>query len=173
MKTAMEAYLERRGDPSVRSLFDVMLFDVKNRERELRIFGHEWFEKSQVTFGMDSPGYREARAMCLQIARDKLLDGALQKDQLDAIVVGTGGVAWLIDPIAGDASAAGPNSTTLPAIAGYPHVTVPGGWYHGLPVGLSFMGRAYSEGKLLGYAYAYEQATRHRKPPRYLPTAPV
>jgi amidase len=150
-----------------------MLFDVQNRERELRGFGHEWFERSQVTLGMQTSGYREARAMCLSIARDKLLDGAMKNHQLDAIVVGTGSVAWLIDPVAGDATIAGPNSTTLPAVAGYPHVTVPAGWYHGLPVGLSFMGGPYSEGKLLGYAYAYEQATRHRKPPRYLATAPV
>jgi amidase len=173
IKPAMEAYLERRGDPKLRSLFDVMLFDFQNRERELGIFGHEWFEKAQVAQGMQSPGYLEARAMCLAIARDQLLDGTLQKHGLDAIVLGTGGVPWLIDPIAGDAFTAGPNSSTLPAIAGYPHVTVPAGWYHGLPVGLSFMGGAFSEGKLLGYAYAYEQATHHRKPPRYLAIAAV
>ena len=173
MKTAMADYLARRGDPNVRSLFDVMLFNVQNRERELRTYGHEWFEKSQVTLGMDTPGYREARALCLDLARDKLIDGALQKHKLDAIVVGTGGVPHLIDPVAGDTWVRGPSSTPLPAIAGYPHVTVPAGWYHGLPVGLSFMGTAFTEGKLLGYAYAFEQATRHRKPPRYLATAEV
>lgn len=173
MKTAMADYLERRGDPHVRSLFDLMRFDVENYERELRAYGHEWFTRSESTLGMQSPGYREARALCLSLARDKALDGAMQKHQLDAIVVGTGTVPWLIDPIGGDAGAAGPNSTTLPAVAGYPHITVPAGFYHGLPVGLSFMGGAYSEGKLLGYAYAFEQATRHRQVPRYLPTAPL
>jgi len=173
IKSAMEAYLARRGDPKVRSLFDVMMFDLQNRERELRIFGHEWFEKAQVTAGMESPGYLEARRTCLAIARDRLLDGAMQKHGVDALVVGTGGLPPLIDPIAGDAFPAGPPSSTLPAIAGYPHVTVPAGWYHGLPIGLSFIGRPFSEGKLLGYAFAYEQATRHRKPPRYFATAPV
>jgi amidase len=173
MKTAMEAYLARRGDPKVRSLFDVILFDLQNRDSEMHAFGHEWFVQSQTSFGMQSPGYLEARAMCLEIARDKLLDGTMDKHQLDAIVVGTGSIPWLIDPLAGDALLPGPNSTTLPAVAGYPHVTVPAGWYHGLPVGLSFMGRAFSEGKLLGYAFAYEQATHHRRPPEYFNTAPV
>lgn len=173
IKSAMESYLARRGDPNVRSLFDIMMFDLENRERELRSFGHEWFEKAQVTAGMESPGYREARATCLAIARDQLLDAALQKHRLDAIAVGTGGLPPLIDPIAGDAWPAGPNSPTLPAVAGYPHVTVPAGWYHGLPIGLSFIGGPFSEGKLLGYAFAFEQATHHRKPPRYLTTAPV
>jgi amidase len=173
IKTAMEAYLARRGDPKVRSLFDVMLFDLQNRDRELRIFGHEWFAQAQVTLGMQSAGYLEARATSLQIARDKLLDAAIQKHRLDAIVVGTGGIPWLIDPIAGDTFTAGPNSSTLPAVAGYPHVTLPAGWFHGLPVGLSFIGGPFTEGKLLGYAYAFEQATRHHQPPRYLATAPV
>jgi amidase len=173
IKPAMASYLARRGDPKVRSLFDIMMFDLDNRERELRSFGHEWFEKAQVMTGMQSPGYREARAMCLAIARDQLLDGAMQKHELDALVVGTGGLPPLIDPIAGDAWPAGPPSSTLPAVAGYPHVTVPAGWYHALPVGLSFIGGPFSEGKLLGYAFAYEQATRHRKPPRYFATAPV
>ena len=103
----------------------------------------------------------------------QLLDAALQKHKLDALVVGTGGLPPLIDPIAGDAWPSGPNSPTLPAVAGYPHVTVPAGWYHGLPLGLSFICGPYSEGKLLGYAFAFEQATHHRKTPRYLPTAPV
>jgi amidase len=173
IKPAMASYLARRGDPKVRSLFDIMMFDLDNRERELRNFGHEWFEKAQVMTGMQSPGYREARAMCLAIARDQLLDGAMQKHKLDALVVGTGGLPPLIDPIAGDAWPAGPPSSTLPAVAGYPHVTVPTGWYHELPVGLSFIGAPFSEGKLLGYAFAFEQATRHRKPPRYFATAPV
>jgi amidase len=77
----------------------------------------------------------------------------------------------LIDPLCGDTFPAAPNAPTLPAIAGYPHVSVPAGDFHGLPIGLSFIGTAFTDAKLLGYAYAYEQATKHRKPPRYLATA--
>lgn len=172
IRWAMDAYLERRGDPRLRTLFDLMIFDLQHRERELRIFGHELFEKAVVA-GLAAADYREARETCLAIARDKALDAAIQKHELDALVVGTGGLPPLIDPIAGDAFPSGPNSTTLPAVAGYPHITVPAGWYHGLPVGMSLIGAPFSEGKLLGYAFAFEQATRHRKPPRYLSTAPV
>lgn len=173
MKDAMEAYLARRGDPKVRSLLDIIQFNLQNRERELHSFGQEWFVQSQATLGMQSPGYLEARAQCLAIARDQMLDGTMNAHKLDAIVVGTGSIPWLIDPLAGDTIPPGPNSTTLPAVAGYPHITVPAGFYHGLPVGLSFMGRAFSEGKLLGYAFAYEQATHHRRAPQYFSTAPV
>lgn len=89
--------------------------------------------------------------------------------QLDAIVAGTNGPPWLVDPLSGDAGST--SCATLPAVAGYPHVTVPMGAYRGLPMGLSFFGRAFTEAKLLGYAFAYEQATHLRAPPRFLPTA--
>jgi amidase len=99
-----------------------------------------------------------------------VLDKLMRDHKLDAFVAPTGGPPWLIDPILGDTTV-GPPTTTMPAVAGYPHVTVPMGWTFGLPLGLSFFGKPWSEGKLLGYAYAYEQATKHRQPPRYLPTA--
>ena len=173
IKPAMAAYLERRGDPKLRTLFDLILFNVQHADSELRLFGQEWFEKAASQPGTQTPGYAEARAACLATARGKLLDAALEQHHLDALVMVSGGLPWLIDPIAGDTSPAGPSATTLPAVAGYPHVTVPAGAYHGLPVGMSFVGRPFSEAKLLGYAYAFEQATHHRKPPRYYQTAPV
>jgi amidase len=99
-----------------------------------------------------------------------VLDKVLAEHRLDALVSATGAPAWLIDHVNGDAIT-GPSATTLPAVAGYPHVTVPVGQHRGLPVGLSFVGGPFSDGKLLGYAYAFEQATRHRQPPRYRPSA--
>ena len=147
MKSAMEAYLERRGDPKVRSLFDAIAFDPQNRERELGIFGQEWFEKSQVTLGMQSPRATSRRARCASRSRATGCSTAdpeasprrvRRRDRRPAVA---------------DRSdrrrpfTAGPNSSVLPAVAGYPHVTVPAGWYHGLPVGLSFFGRRVLRGQ--------------------------
>lgn len=171
MRPAMEAYLARRGDPTLRSMLDLIAFDYLHPE-ELRWFGHEYFEAANQHPGLRDSAYEAARQQCLAMSRD-VIDAALQKDHLDAIVVGTGGLPWLIDMIGGDALTPGPNSPTLPAIAGYPHITVPAGFYHSLPIGMSFIGAPYTEGKLLGYAYAFEQATHARQPPQYFGTSPL
>jgi amidase len=169
LKPAMDAYLARRGHPTLHSLQDLIAFNLQH-EDELRWFGQEFFDQAQARPGHADAGYAAARAQCLEIARDKLLDAAFANHHLDALVMVTGGLPWLIDQLGGDAIV-GPNTTVLPAVAGYPHITVPAGAYHGLPIGMSFIGAPYSEGKLFGYAYAFEQATKHRKPPRYLATA--
>jgi amidase len=170
LKPGLAAYLARRGDPKFHSLLDLIAFDLANSSRELRYFGQELFEQAQAKPGLAASDYATARAQCLEISRG-LIDGAIEKHQLDALVVGTGSQPWLIDPLCGDTFPAAPNAPTLPAIAGYPHVSVPAGDFHGLPIGLSFIGTAFTDAKLLGYAYAYEQATKHRKPPRFLATA--
>ena len=113
--------------------------------------------------------YRQALAKCRRLARALGIDAVMTKHRLDALVAPTGSPPSLTDLANGDYGFSG--TSTFPAVAGYPHVTVPAGYHFGLPVGISFFGRAFSEPTLIRIAYAYEQATRHRTPPRFLPTA--
>ena len=100
------------------------------------------------------------------------IDAVMTKNRLDALVAPTGGPAWLTDLVNGDGgTAAAPGPSTVTSVAGYPHITVPVGYVRGLPVGISFFGRAWSEPTLIKLAYAYEQATKHRRPPTFAPTA--
>jgi amidase len=170
MKPAMEAYLKRRPDAKMKNLADIIAFNTAHADRELHLYGQEYLEKAQAAGGMTDKAYLDARAKCLKIAREQL-DTLTAKNKLDAFVMPTGSLAWLIDPTGDAAAANGFGAPTFPAIAGYPHISVPAGDFLGLPFGLSLFGAAYSEGKLFGYAYAYEQATKHRRPPKYLPTA--
>ncbi len=149
----------------VRTLADVIAFNAAHADREMPWFGQELFLQAEALGGLDAPAYLDARAACIRGARDDGLDRAFDRFKLDAIIAPTGGVTWLIDPIAGDhysGSFAGPA-----AVAGYPHLTVPAGFVRGLPTGLSFVGRPFSEWTLLGYGHAYEQATLHRRAPTY------
>jgi amidase len=172
LSTEMGVYLTRylagRKDARVHSLAEAVEFNRQNANRELSIFGQEYFEQA-LPKKLTDKAYIEARAKCIQITRDQLIDKVMNEHKLDAFIAATGGPAWLIDPVNGD-SGTGVSCSTLPAVSGYAHVTVPAGQFRGLPVGLSFFGRPFSEGKLIGYAYAYEQATKHRRPPRYLPS---
>lgn len=168
IKAALATYLATRGV----TLADVIAYNRAHADRELALFGQELLEQAAAKGSLAEQGYRDARAKCIDIARTRLLDKVMQEQRLDAFVAATSGPAWLIDPINGDGFTS-VSCSTLPAVSGYPHVTVPGGEVHGLPVGLSFFGAPFTEGKLLGYAYAWEQATRHRAPPRFLPTAAV
>ncbi len=169
IKTQLADYLATRGpDTKVRTLADVIAFN-RDHAVELSVFGQELFEQAQQKGALTDKAYLEARATCLRLARDEGLDKAFAANKLDAIFAGTGSPPWLIDPVNGDAF--GASCTTLPAVAGYPHITVPGGFVRGLPMGISLFGPAWSEGKLLGYAFAYEQATKHRAAPKFLATA--
>jgi len=171
LKAYLNQYLgARKADAKVHSLAEAIAFNQANAQRELAIFGQEFFEQADAKPGLTDKAYLAARARCLQIARTQLLDKVMAEHKLDAIVAPTRGPAGLIDLVNGDSSG-GVSCSTLPAVSGYPHITVPAGYYRGLPVGLSLFGRPYSEAKLIGYAFAYEQFSKHRVPPRFLPTA--
>jgi amidase len=123
---------------------------------------------------LTTPAYRAALAKNHRQARQLGIDLVMTKYRLDALVAPTGGPSWLIDLVNGDSSIANSDApSTVTSVAGYPHITVPAGQVHGLPIGISFFGRAWSEPTLIKLAYAYEQATKRRTPPAFAPTADV
>jgi len=169
-KAGLTAYFATRGAAvPVKTLKDLIEFNERQRERELKYFGQEIVIEAEKKGPLTTPAYRAARRRCVRWSRALGIDGVMAKHKLDAVVAPTGGPAWPTDLVNGDHFAGG-SVTTLPAVAGYPHVTVPMGQVFGLPVGLSFFGRAWSEPTLVKCAFSYEQATKRRKAPRFLPT---
>ena len=155
---------------AVRSLRDVIAFNQARAGEELRHFGQEILMMADQKAPLTSDEYKKALEKNRRLARTEGIDAVMMRLNLDALVAPTGSPAWLIDLVNGD-SAMAPSPSTIAAVAGYPHVTVPMGYYRGLPLGISFFGRAWSEPALIRMAYAYEQATRHRRPPRFAPSA--
>jgi amidase len=169
LKADLNAYLARLGpNAPVKTLQDVIEFNDKNREKEMPYFGQDMFLKAQAKGDLTTKEYVDALANNLRLARQEGIDATMDKFNLDALVAPTGGPAWLTDLIDGD-NAAGQTSTAA-AVACYPSISVPAGYVHGLPVGISFFGRAWSEPTLIALAYAFEQATKVRKAPRFLAT---
>ncbi len=168
LKGDLNAYLASRPrGAGVRTLAEVIAFNAAT-PAETALFGQTLFEKAEAHPGPADPGYQAALAKAKRLAGPEGIDALLRADALDALVAPTGGPAWRIDVVNGDhfqGSASG-----LPAVAGYPHVTVPMGAVRGLPVGLSFIGPAWSEARLLALAFAFEQRTKARKPPFYAPS---
>ena len=169
-KAGLNAYLAGLDAAApVRSLAEVIAFNEANRDTEMPYFGQEHLLRAEEKGPLTSTEYTEALEASRRLARVDGIDATLAANRLDAIVAPTGGPAWVTDPVCGDRDLGG--SASPAAVAGYPNVTVPAGFVHGLPVGISFMGAAYSEPTLIRLAYAFEQATKHRRPPKFLPTA--
>jgi amidase len=166
-KADLNAYLEARGG-LVKSLHDVIDFNEKNRSREMPWFGQDQMIKAEAKGPITSRAYRDLVGKLNHLAKQEGIDAVMTKLALDAIVAPTDGPAWLTDYVDGDHFIGG--CSTPAAVAGYPHVTVPAGFVHGLPVGVSFFGSPRTEVKLIRYAYAFEQATHVRKPPQFLST---
>ena len=169
-KADLNKYLASLGPSApVKSLKDVIDFNEKNRDRELRYFGQDIMVKAQAKGPLTEPKYRMALAKNHRLTRTEGIDAVMTKHRLDAIIAPTGGPPWPTDLVNGDHYTGGYSSAS--AVAGYPHITVPAGYVFGLPVGISFFGRAWSEGTLIKFAYAYEQATKTRRVPKFLETA--
>jgi amidase len=150
-----------------RTLADVIAFNNAHADRELALFGQETFVKAEATKGLDDPAYKAARELSLRMAGRDGIDAMIAKDHLDAMVCPTMPPAWKIDAANGDQIGGG-GAGGLAAVAGYPHLTVPMGDVMGLPVGLSFIGPAWSEARLLGLGYAYETAAKVKMKPRFV-----
>jgi amidase len=162
----LEAYLRDYAPHApVKTMADIIAFNEKNAGRELQHFGQEHLVAAQKKPGLDDKAYRDALANNHRFSREEGIDKILKEEKLDALVAPTGGTAWLTDYINGDHY--GGSFSSPAAVAGYPHITVPAGYVQGLPVGISFVGTAWTEASLIGMAYAYEQASQRRRAPAF------
>ena len=172
LKANLDAYLAEFGQGSaVRTLADVIAFNEQHRFREMPHFSQELLVRAQALGGLKSRAYLDALANNRRWSRRDGIDLALRKHRLDALVAPTGGPAWLTDTINGDHH--GASFSTPAAVAGYPHLTVPAGYVNGLPLGLSFVGTAWSDARVLSLGHAYEQASRHWREPSFPATLQI
>ncbi len=166
-KADLNAYLARLGDRApVKSLEEIIRFNEEHAETEMPFFGQEIFIESQAKGPLTDPEYLSALESARSLAGPQGIDKIMDEQRLDALVAPTGGPAWTTDLVNGDHFSGGSSSPA--AIAGYPNISLPAGFIHGLPVGISFFGRAWSEARLIGLAYAFEQESHVRRPPRML-----
>ena len=168
-KADLNSYLASLGPRApVKSLKEIIDFNEQYRDREMPYFGQDLFIKAQAKGPLTDKAYRDALAKNRRMSRKEGIDAVMDRNKLDALIAPTGGPAWPTDWINGDHFTGG--YSTASAVAGYPHITVPAGYVFGLPVGISFFGRPWSEPTLIKFAYAFEQATKARRAPQFLPT---
>lgn len=168
-KADLNAYLASLGPRApVKTLQEIIAFNEAHKDQEMPWFGQEIMIQAQAKGPLTEKKYRNELAKNLRLSRTEGIDATMNKHRLDAIVAPTGSPAWPTDLINGDHFTGA--SSTPAAVAGYPNINVPAGFSHNLPVGISFFGRAYSEATLIKIAYAYEQATRHRRAPQFIPS---
>ncbi len=170
MKHYLNDYLQAHQGTQINNLAELIDFNSSHTDTIMPFFGQEMLELAQTKGDLKEEAYLQAKAECLKISRQDGIDKVMHENQLDAIVAPTmSSPAGAIDQILGD-KVLGAFCSPLPAIAGYPHITVPAGFVHHLPVGLSFFSGAYQEGKIISYAYAFEQTVQARRPPQFLKT---
>ena len=170
LKADLTQYLAGLGPSSpMKTLLDLIDFNEHNAQREMLYFGQDIFVRAQTRGPLTDRVYIEALEKNHRLTRSEGIDKLMDEHQLDAIVAPTGGPAWTTDLVNGDHFAGG--SSNAAAVAGYPNINVTAGYLFGLPVGISFFGRAWSEPTLIKIAYGFEQATQARKAPKFLPTA--
>jgi amidase len=169
LKADLNRYLASLGPAApVHTLKDVIDFNDRNRLKEMPYFGQDLLLKAESKGPLTEKAYLDALEKNHQLARTEGIDATMDKFHLDAIVAPTGGPAWITDLINGDHVAGG--SSNAAAVAGYPNINVTAGFISGLPVGISFFGRAWSEPTLIRLAFAFEQTLMARRPPRFLST---
>jgi len=171
-KADLNAYLADLGaDAPIHSLADLIAFNTAHAGQELPYFGQELLVMAEAKGPLTEEAYLKALAEDQRLSREEGIDAVMEQYQLDALFMPTCGPAWKIDLIAGDPGGGG-GAATVPALAGYPAISVPAGHTYGLPIGVTFAGRAFSEARLIALAYAFEQATHARRAPQFLSATP-
>jgi amidase len=170
-KADLNAYLAAMpSNVKYRTLADIIAFNEASKTQEMPYFGQETFIACQAKGPLTEQPYLDARATCIELTRAKGIDATMDKHRLDAMMGPSGGPAGLVDLVTMGGGGGGGGSSQFPAVSGYPHITVPAGFHLGLPMGISFYGRAWSEPVLIKIAYAFEQATKARRAPTFIPT---
>lgn len=168
-KDGVEKYLAARGGTH-RTLDSLIRFNIANARLEMPYFGQGIFESSAKKGDLASKEYLEALATCRKYAAEEGIDKVVDENKLDAVVAPSNGPTWMIDTVTGDCTTNYVSSSSMPAVAGYPNITVPAGFIKELPIGISFFGKAWSEAKLISLAYSFEQVSQARRKPKLLPT---